>query len=125
MTKLPSILLSLTESSDHPPPGRCPHLWPAEAVDGEFEEGSSEGLRLCPFALQVYLDTGVSRQPLEVRAGVMAEILNQVEVSPCRCPHPGPAGGASPKPLSLSAGAAATTDRGVHRPASHSPGPGA
>ncbi|XP_014388263.1 PREDICTED: cadherin-like protein 26 [Myotis brandtii] len=79
------------------------------------EEGAALGAK-------VYLGTGVPRQPLEVRAGVMAEILHQVEASPCRRPHPGPAGGASPKPLSLSAGAAATIDRGLHRPASHSPG---
>lgn len=69
-----------------------PHLL---AIDMEFKEGSSEVLRLFPFALQVYLGTGVLRQSLDVRAEVMAEILHQVEASPCRLPHPDPAGDAS------------------------------
>lgn len=96
VTKRPLILLPLKESSDHPPPGWWSHIfWPTEAIDKEFKESSSEVLRLLPFALQVYLGTGVLRQSLEVRAGVMAEILHQVEASPCQLPHLGPAGDAS------------------------------
>lgn len=75
MTKLPLILLPIKESSDHPPPGWWfPIFLP---IDMEFKE-----LRLFPFALQIYLGTGMLRQSLDARPEVMAEILNQVEASP-------------------------------------------
>lgn len=69
-----------------------PHLL---TIDMEFKEGSSEVLKFFPFALQIYLGTGMLRQSLDARPEVMAEILNQVEASLCRLPHPGPAGDGS------------------------------
>lgn len=62
-------------SSDHCPPG----WWPAESLlQGVCEEGSSAVSGCYPFALQVYLDTRVSRRSLDMRAGMMAGTLCQV-----------------------------------------------
>ena len=78
LVKLPLVCCPLQESWDSPPPGGGPRV---STNRGHQLRGAVSWpcrVRTLFFVFQVFLDTTVPRGPLEMRAGMMMEVLSQV-----------------------------------------------